>query len=276
MKRNFKRSIVDGFFQPAQGEGSLRIPASVRESQGWCALKPLARVILLEMLDVYFRASGWEKRAGPIARDGFYFAWSQCRESISENAFLAARKEILRVGFFTSPIERTLGGAMLFMPSATWRKYRFTESERKRIEAARISKASQVAQHRDRRRKFLKTKTPSRNEGAITSKREGVHAKKRPNTLKKCGDPSTEKPPNTLKKCGDLLLQCERCSPDAPARAEKLNQVRERVRLRLLEPVPEEKASLVWPQPDLLLLKVSHLKNRLRMLTPRHPEGAHA
>ncbi len=231
-RQNFKRCIIDGFYQPAHGEHSLRIPASMRESEAWAALTALGRVILLEMLDMYFRVSGWEKRASQIARDGFYFAWSQCRESISQNAFIAARKEILRLGFFASPLERKIGGAMRFMPSAAWREYRLTEEERTRIEAARTRKTSQIAKHKDRQRKFLATKTPARNEGAITARNEGVPATKHPNTRKKCGDGKSKKRPDTRKFCGDLLLHVSAVkSADAKSGWAKLLLVREQVRL---------------------------------------------
>jgi len=246
-RRNFKRPVIDGFYQSAPGEHSLRIPASIRESEAWAALTSLRHDILLDILDVYFHASGWEKRAGQIAKDGFYFTWSQCQTSISQNAFLAARKEILRVGFFASPLERKTGGAMLFMPCAAWRKYRLTEKERTRIEAAHIGKVAEIKKHKDRQRKFFATKTPATNAGAITATNEGVHGKKQPNTRNKCGDGKGKKHPNTRNICGDLLLQSERWSIDDPKRAKELNRVREQVRLENIA------ASLIpFPSPEVI------------------------
>lgn len=153
-RRNFKRQHVDGFFQCADGERSMRLPDSMTASDAWFCLSTDARDVLRDWLDQYFALSGWERRAHEIVATGMTYTWAHCRVCISERRFLAARKLIEKLGFFESPKELQRddpGGAIRFRPSSEWRTKEATQ-ERQEFETA---KRTRISASRDKRRRLL-------------------------------------------------------------------------------------------------------------------------
>ena len=100
----------------------------LRDSDAYLVLSFSARVVLIDMLRVYIKASQNEKIN--IRDVGFEYTFAMCRERISINSFGNSRKEVCRVGFFEMDSNLTLFSyTNRYAPSIRWKSYKATDEE---------------------------------------------------------------------------------------------------------------------------------------------------
>lgn len=124
------------------------------ESPAYRVLTPSERIVLVDFLRTYSRASSWDSEPVP---DGFNFSFAHCKEVVSEKWFYSAIKRILAVGFFDCPPEIQEGKPMAprrFVPSRRWAKYKPSATEAKQLARFENGKRKRLDRHRKRRTDF--------------------------------------------------------------------------------------------------------------------------
>lgn len=158
----------------------------LRESEAYRVLGHIARLVLIDMLRVYCRASAWDTR---LVDGGFAYTLTMCDEPVSKNQFYDAVRRIQEVGFFEDRPDLREKRALAprqFMPSRRWTKYKPTDAESAKLRRLDAHKTRTRNRDRMRRAKYRdeqsrhpkkKTKSPERG-GHQSPERGGYGAEK--------------------------------------------------------------------------------------------------
>ena len=150
-RRGAKRQPL-GFFGSV---GSFtQLYNELKESQAYRVLTPTERLILIDMIRVYGKASAGDYET---LSEGIEYTWSVCLEIVAEATFHRARKRICDIGFFESPLDiQSLrpGAPTRFMPSRKWAKCVATQSDANRLAKHNKAKKKRIREKQRRRSRF--------------------------------------------------------------------------------------------------------------------------
>lgn len=121
----------------------------IRKTAAYRTLTPNQKVILLDMMRQYHRASAFDTES--IDKTGFQYTYGHCMEVVSDTAFYDAIKAILRRGWFECPPimqEPRPAAPRRYIPSQKWRQYEPTELEGKSLVEKEEGKRAKLASDR--------------------------------------------------------------------------------------------------------------------------------
>ena len=139
-----------------RGRG-VYITDELRASLAYKTLTPQERLVLLDMIRVFNKASSGDRH--PIADTGIVFTLSMTIEEVDEKSFSVARRRICQRGFFSRvpELESARPGAPhIYMPDTRWRTYTPTPDEQERIQRKAARKAEALSRGSRRKREFLR------------------------------------------------------------------------------------------------------------------------
>jgi hypothetical protein len=140
----------------ANKEPFVALSEGMRKSVAWKVLTATQRLILLEMLSVYYIVSLGNK--AKIGDTGFAFTYSRCTVECSEITFRHSRERFLDIGWFKAPpmIQSTVpGSATLFAPCREWGQYEAIESEARGLKKRAKGKAARLTRDKKCKRDNL-------------------------------------------------------------------------------------------------------------------------
>lgn len=126
----------------------------LRSKLAYQDLSPTHRLVLLDMLRVYGRASNGDTVG---VSSGFIYTYSHCQEVVSRNEFYRAIRRILEVGFFDAPPEKQelrAAAPRRFLPSNRWQKYEPAREQASKLRKRKAKKETRLARDRKRRTDF--------------------------------------------------------------------------------------------------------------------------
>lgn len=112
------------------------------QSEAYRCLTKATRLILIDMMRTYWRASSFGRMN---LSGGFTYSYATCREEISEKRFYEARQRLVDAGFFEfDPMIQPSDpqASKRYLPSSAWTKYKPTKDQR--IHLAESNKAKKV------------------------------------------------------------------------------------------------------------------------------------
>ena len=133
----------------------------LRRSEAYRILSQTQRLILLDMLRVYCRASCWDTERVP---EGFRFTYEQCEERISETGFYQVMRRLLKVGFLSAPPEIQEGrpaAPRRYLPCEDWRSYEPTADERRRLRGFENARKARLKKKKHRRANYWTNTSPN-------------------------------------------------------------------------------------------------------------------
>lgn len=157
-----------------EGVRTYPIPEDLLASDAYFSLSMTERAILIDLLALYYRVTGWEK-----SQTTFSYTWGTCTVPVSEETFNTARKRIVLVGFLDELAEdqsNEPGGSKRYRVSARWLSYKLTREELARRERRESAKRNRIARQRARRTAF-RERAPGKKP---TPKNRGVQANHHP------------------------------------------------------------------------------------------------
>ena len=114
-------------------------------SNAYRVLRPKQKLVLLDMIRVYRKASSGDK---VYPKGGFQYVWEVCEEDVSESAFYRIRQRLVAVGFFSCPAEiqsMRAGAATRFLPSRDWTNFMAKGIEAKKLAERNRSKKKRLS-----------------------------------------------------------------------------------------------------------------------------------
>lgn len=126
----------------------------LRESIAYKSLRPVARLVLLDMIGFAYKVSDGSK---DTLAEGFKYTFAVCRERCSENAFDEARKAFVERGFFECPLQLqplSVARPAVYVPSTKWREWRDPVAE-KAIARREAAKREGIKRDQQRRTAYL-------------------------------------------------------------------------------------------------------------------------
>ena len=151
----------------------MPIYSELKESDAYRVLTPTERLVLLDMLRLYNKASAGDKE---YPDGGFNYVWQVCLENVSENYFYSARTRLCDLGFFDHPPEiqeMRPAAPTRFLPSREWSKYEATASEAKTLAKRNSEKKDRIRKKKRRRTDFRSSMGD--NENRSSPKKVGRH-----------------------------------------------------------------------------------------------------
>lgn len=144
-------------FRKRDGEFGFELTDSLLHSPAYMTLTPAGRIVLNDMLRIYFRASSWESR--DLADVGFQYAFGVCDANVSEHTFERARKQIVKHGFFETPPElqncRLACSAGRYVGSEKWRTYKPNSKEDSELRRRTAARERRLERTKENRRKAV-------------------------------------------------------------------------------------------------------------------------
>lgn len=122
---------------------------TIRGKDAYRTLLPAQKLILIDMMRVYYRASRWDTEN--ITDTGFTFTYKQCSEDLSAHAFYDALRAIVARGWFIEAVqlqELRAGAPKKYLPSRNWENYQGTPEERARLRQKQNRKAKRLQRDR--------------------------------------------------------------------------------------------------------------------------------
>lgn len=122
---------------------------AIRDKDAYRTLLPAQKLVLFDMMRVYYRASCWDTEN--ISDTGFTYSYAQCREDLSAHAFYDALKVIVARGWFSIAYdlqEIKAGAPKKYLPSRDWEKYQATKEERMRLHDRKTRKEQRIQRDR--------------------------------------------------------------------------------------------------------------------------------
>ena len=145
----------------------LAVSSELRASLAYQSLSHASRLVLLDMLWAYGRAS----QGDTLRLDrGFRFTYGMCAEPIARGTFYRAIRELKAHGFFAEPLQLqplVPGGPSVYVPSSDWRKFANTpegQAAERTMQKFRTAKGRLISQDNTRRTKYYQ---PQKSESRI-------------------------------------------------------------------------------------------------------------
>ncbi len=169
--KGYKRSKLN------YGDGTfLMVSDAVRSSIAYRSLTNAHRLVFLDMMGAYMKASKGDTRS--IDDSGFTYTFEQCRERIARATFYRATREIVKAGFFTTrpDLQPMRGGeATIYGPSCDWTKLDRSEAgtdARAKVERSERAKQLQIKRDRLRRGVFYRRLPSDKDTGPLVSRKQ--------------------------------------------------------------------------------------------------------
>jgi len=152
MRRGHKHAKIFDHYGTGHG---LFLRDEIREALAYRVLSPVERLVLMEWLRTYGKASAGD--TVDLSDTGVLFCFSQVREDIGERSFQRARQRLIRAGWFQgAPHLKPLrpGAPNRYLPSTDWRAYKPTAAEAEALRKRDAIKAASLRRARRRRVDF--------------------------------------------------------------------------------------------------------------------------
>lgn len=133
------------------GEGAfVMVCEELKKSVAYKVLTSTQRLILLDMIRVYAKASGSGKHR---IDGGFPYTFSICTENVCETSFQKGVREILKRGFFDAPAtlqDDRPASAKRYVQSRKWEDYKPAKEELQKLNRYDLRKSKRIIEKRKR------------------------------------------------------------------------------------------------------------------------------
>lgn len=153
MPRNYKhprKSSRRGTYSGTSRWSTPIFDDAIRDKDAYRTLLPAQKLVLFDMMRVYYRASCWDTEN--ISDTGFTYSYAQCREDLSAHAFYDALKAIVARGWFTVAYnlqEIKAGAPKKYLPSRDWEKYQAKPNEKTRLRQRATRRERKIQRDRE-------------------------------------------------------------------------------------------------------------------------------
>ena len=137
----------------------------MRQSAAYRILSPTEKLVLMDFIRKYYRASSGDKT--DIRSAGFAFTYQDTLELIDSKTFYRARARICAAGFFKrdDSLKQLKAGAVdVFIPSDGWRTFTPDKEAARRIESQQARKAAYIKRGKERTRDYIQRRGGISNE----------------------------------------------------------------------------------------------------------------
>lgn len=127
----------------------------IRQSAAYRVLSPTEKLVLMDFIRKYYRASSGDKT--DIRGAGFAYTFQDTLETVDAKTFYRARGRICAVGFFIrdDSLKRLQAGAVdVFIPSEGWRTFTPDTEAARRMESQAARKVDYIERGKERKRQF--------------------------------------------------------------------------------------------------------------------------